>query len=274
MIEPIAAPAATRVATAATMLRMSARFWFTVAAIGQLAFVYFIARFYIPPTLQGQLEAWNRKALITGYVPGDDAGNFAFGVHVVLAAVITASGLVQLLPVIRRRAPALHRWNGRVFVTLAVVMSLGGLWLVWGRGTYLTIPGAVSISLLGVLTLVAAATTVWHARARRIASHEAWALRLFLLCSGVWFQRVGYMAWIILNGAPVGIGPRMDGAFDIAWGFGQFILPLTVLELYLLARRSMSPGLKASVAALLGLLTLVMAVGIAGTVGIMWWRFI
>jgi hypothetical protein len=274
MSETTAIAARPRVITAAAVLNASARLWYAVAAIGQLAFVYFIAVFYIPPTLQGQLEAWNRKALITGYVPGDDAGNLSFAVHVVLAALITASGLLQLLPIVRRRAPAFHRWNGRLFVVLAVVMSLGGLWLVWVRGTYLTMAGAVSISLLGALILLSAAMTVRHAMARRIALHERWALRLFLLASGVWFQRVGYMAWIILNGGPVGIGPQMDGPFDIAWGFGQFMLPLAVLELYFLARRSRSPGARLAVAGLVTVLTLVMAVGIAGTVGIMWWRFL
>ncbi|MFT3809070.1 MAG: DUF2306 domain-containing protein [Micropepsaceae bacterium] len=274
MPETIANAARPRVGIAAAALKVSAQFWYAVAAIGQLAFVYFIAVFYIPPTLQGQLEAWNRKPLITGYVAGDDAGNLNFAVHVVLAALITASGLLQLLPVIRRRAPGFHRWNGRLFLALAVVMSLGGLWLVWVRGTYLTMAGAVSISLLGVLILLSAFMTVRHAMARRIALHERWALRLFLLSSGVWFQRVGYMAWIILNDGPAGIGPQMDGPFDIVWGFGQFMLPLAVLELYFLARRSRSTPVKLAVAGLLTALTLVMAVGIFGTVAIMWWRFL
>lgn len=271
--EPSAPVRRRSVTTAAGVLRASGGVWFAVAAIGQMAFIYFIARFYIPPTLQGEFEAWNRKSLISGYVPGDDAGNLGFAVHVLLAGLITASGLLQLLPVIRRKAPGFHRWNGRMFVALAVAMSLGGLWLVWVRGTYLTMAGAVSISLLGVLMLAAAAMTVRHAMARRIALHERWALRLFLLSSGVWFQRVGYMAWIILNGGPVGIGPAMDGPFDIAWGFGQFVLPLAVLELYLSARRARSSAMKFGVAALVGVLTLVMAIGIFGTVRIMWWRF-
>lgn len=274
MSETISIAARPRVLTAAAALKASARLWFAFAAIGQIGFIYFITVFYIPPTLMGQFEAWNRKPLITGYVAGDTAGNLHFAVHVVLAAVMTASGLLQFVPVIRRRLPALHRWNGRLFVVLAVIMSLGGLWLVWVRGTYLTIPGAVSISLLGVLMLLAAALTVRHAMKRRIALHERWALRLFLLVSGVWVQRVGYMAWIILNGGPVGIGPRMDGPFDIAWGFGQFLLPLAVLELYFLARRSRNPAAKLAVAGLVTALTLVMMVGIFGTVAIMWWRFL
>lgn len=274
MADTIERAARAPVTNAAAVLTASGRIWYAVTAIGQIAFIYFIAAFYIPPTLQGQFEAWNRKSLITGYVAGDDAGNLGFAVHVLLAALITFSGLLQLLPLVRRKAPALHRWNGRLFVALAGVMSIGGLWLVWVRGTYLTIPGAISISLLGLLMLAAAAATIRYAMRRRFAQHERWALRLFLLSSGVWFQRVGYMAWIILNGAPVGIGDRMDGPFDLIWGFGQFVLPLIVLELWFLARRSRRAAAKLAVAGLVLALTLVMAVGIAGTVAIMWWRFI
>lgn len=263
-----------RVMTAAAALKASAAFWFVTAAAGQIAFIWFITAFYLPPTLLGQFEAWNRKALITGYVAGDAAGNLNFAVHVVLAAAITASGLLQLVPAIRRRAPRFHRWNGRIYLVLASIMSLGGLWLVWVRGTYLTIPGAISISMLAVLTLAAGAITLRHAMKRRFALHERWALRLFILVNGVWFQRVGYMAWIILNGGPVGIGPRMDGPFDLAWGFGQFVLPLAALELYFRAKRARSPGAKLAVAGLVTALTLVMAVGIFGTVAIMWWRFL
>lgn len=274
MSETIAVAPRARVTNAAAVLKASAVFWFVTAAIGQIAFIWFISAFYVPPTLQGQFEAWNRKGLITGYVAGDDAGNLQFAIHVLLAALITAGGLLQLIPAIRRRAPKFHRWNGRFYLVLVAAMSLGGLWLVWVRGTYLTIPGAISISTLAVLTLIAGGMTLRHALARRFPLHERWALRLFILASGVWFQRVGYMAWMILNGGPVGMGSRMDGPFDIAWGFGQFVLPLTVLELYMWARRRGRPAAKLAVAGLVTALTLVMAVGIFGTVSIMWWRFL
>lgn len=259
------------VPSADAALRGAAILWFCVAAVGQLAFIVFIALFYGPSTVLGHFEAWNEKPLITGYVAGDTAGNLMFGVHVLLAAVMTAAGLLQLVPTIRRRAPRLHRWSGRVFLTLAVTMALGGLWLVWGRGTYLTLAGAISISMDAALILLFAALTLRYAIARRIDRHRRWALRLFMVGSGVWFQRVGYMAWILINGAPVGIGPRMSGPFDIAWGFGQFLLPLAMLELYLLASaRGVAGPLKAGVAALLVTMTGVMAVGIFGAIMGMW----
>ena len=67
-----------------------------------------------------------------------------------------------------------------------------------------------------------------HARARNVAMHRRWALRTFVLVSGVWFFRVGMMLWIFLNGGPVGIGEKFDGPFIMFWSFANYLLPLAV----------------------------------------------
>lgn len=260
--------------TAATVLRASAAGWFTVAAIGQLAFLIFIGVFYGVSTLTGNLEAWNEKPLITGYVAGDRLGNLQFAIHVLLAAVATAGGILQFVPWIRRRARSFHRWNGRVYVTLGMVLALGGLWLVWIRGTYLTLTGATSISVLAVMILICGAMTMRRAMQRQIGDHRRWALRFFILMSGVWFQRIGYMAWILLNGAPVGIGDRMDGWFDLFWGFGCYLVPLAVAELYLWADSRAGMMSKALTTGTILMATALTAAGIAGAVAFMWFPYI
>lgn len=63
-----------------------------------------------------------------------------------------ALGLVQLLPGLRARRPEIHRWLGRAFVLVSLVVGLGG-----------------------------AAMGMAHARARRIRAHRAWMIR----CLGV-----------------------------------------------------------------------------------------
>lgn len=260
--------------TGAAALRFTAAGWFVVAAIGQVAFLAFIALFYGVSTLSGDLEAWNAKPLITGHVAGDGVGNAQFAAHVLLAAVVTAGGILQFVPWIRRRARAFHRWNGRVYVAFGFVLALGGLWLVWVRGTYLTISGAVSISALAMLIMVFGAMAMRRAMQRRIEDHRRWALRFFIVMNGVWFQRIGYMAWIMLNGAPVGIGRRMDGWFDLVWGFGCYLAPLAVAEIYLWAGRRGGAAVRAATAALLVGATALTAVGIGGAVMIMWWPYL
>jgi hypothetical protein len=256
--------------TATAALKAAAGFWFLTAAVGQVLFVYYIVVHYVGPTLAGQFESWNSRDLIKGYVAGDKVGNLGFAAHVLVAGLITASGMLQLFPQIRARAPRFHRWNGRVYLTAALLMSIDGLWLVWVRGTYLHLMGASGITLLAVLTLVSAGMTLRTALARQFVPHNRWALRTFLLVNGVWFQRIGYMAWIILNKGPVGIGKRMDGPFDIFWGFGSFLVPLAVLELYLLAGDRPGAAGKLTMAVVLTVCGLLTGLGSFGAYMFMW----
>lgn len=250
-------------------LRRSAQLCFAAIAGGQLLFLAFILAFYHPTTLGRRWPEWNSKPLIDGYVAGDHTGNSFFAVHVLLAAVITVAGLVQLLPAIRARAPAVHRWIGRTYVLTAAALALGGLWLVWVRGTYLNLVGAAGISMNAVLILGCAALAWAAARSRRIAEHRRWALRLFAVVSAVWYMRDGYMAWGIATGG-IGIGKAMDGWFDMALAFGNSLIPLAVTEIYLRAQVSNSRTLTYGAVSLLTICALVIAGGSLGAWLFMW----
>ena len=108
-----------------------------------------------------------------------------FAAHVLMAALITTSGALQLVPQIRARATSVHRWNGRLYILTAFLMALGGLWLIWVRGTFLTLYGAAGSTLLAVLIMICASMTLRYALARKIDIHHRWALRTFLLVNGV-----------------------------------------------------------------------------------------
>ena len=234
----------------ADWLGRAATFCYLSIAAGQLLFGAFILLFYYPSSLSGDFAAWNTKPLIKGFVAGDAGGNLFFAVHVLMAAAITFGGLAQLIPAIRARWPALHRWNGRLYLLSAVTVALGGLWLTWGRGTWMNLTGAFGISLDALLILAFAMLAWRSARARRFVEHRRWALRLFAVASAVWFMRVGYMAWGIATGG-AGIGERMDGPFDLFLAFANSLLPLAVTELYLRAGARGTPAAKRGVTALL-----------------------
>ncbi len=59
-----------------------------------------------------------------------------------------------------------------------------------------------------------------------------WAIRAFLLVSGVWFLRLGLMAWVLINQGPNGNAPRLDGVFDSVWVLGCYLIPLAIAEMY------------------------------------------
>jgi hypothetical protein len=250
-------------------LQASARFWFLTAVVGQWAFVYYIAAFYGGAAIQGELARWN-KVLVGGYVAGGTLGNVVLAAHLLLAVVITAGGPLQLVPWIRTRALPLHRWNGRLYILTAVIISLAGLYMVWTRGTAGGPLLRVGISLNGVLILICAALAWRFALARRIEAHRRWALRTFILVSGVWFFRVGLMFWIMLNKGPVGVGGDFDGPFVRLWAFGCYLLPLAVLELYLRARDQAGPTGKAAMAGALLVLTVATGIGVFGAAMGLW----
>lgn len=252
------------------MLRGSAVFWFATAALGQAAFAAYIAAFYGAAALRGDWASWN-KVMFSGLVVGDIAGNAVMLTHITLAFVITVGGPLQLIPAVRARWPRFHRWNGRIYMLTAFVMSIGGLYLTWARTDDLaSILNGVAISINGLLIMVFAVMALRHAMARNIAVHHRWALRLFLAVSGVWFLRVMVMGWILANKGPAGLSDRLEGPAGIALNFAAWAVPLAVLELYFFARDRGGVWVKGLMAGGLVLLTLFMAAGIGMAALFMW----
>ena len=251
-------------------LRSASRFWVVVAVAGQLIFAFYVAALYGRGAWQGDWTALN-KVMPHGYVPGDTVGNLAVALHMLSAFVILVGGAIQLIPQIRQYAPVLHRWTGRVYLANAFAASLGGLYMVWTRGTVGGLTQHISISLNAVVIIVCAVMALRYAVARQFAAHRRWALRLFLVASGVWFFRVGLMLWLLIHRAPVGFDPKtFQGPFLTFLGLAQFVLPLVVLEIYLRAQSRGSAPQRIAVAATLAVLTLAMGAGIfAATMG-MW----
>jgi len=181
---------------------------------------------------------------------------------VLLAAVIAFGGALQILPQIRARVPALHRWNGRLFMTVALGLAVSGLYIVWVRERSDLVSGlGVSINAAAIIVCV---TLAWRkALARDFAAHRRWALRAWIAGNGQWFTRVGFMAVAVLHRA-------WAGPFFFFWAFASTLAPLAVLELYLRADKDGGPRAQCAVAGSLLVLTLLTGVGIAGVYFGMW----
>jgi hypothetical protein len=75
----------------------------------------------------------------------------------------------------------------------------------------------------------------------------------------------------VVNQGPVGFDPQtFRGPFLVFLGFAQYLLPLALLELYLLARDRDHAWLRHAVAALLGVATLATATGVAAASAMLW----
>jgi hypothetical protein len=256
--------------TAARALHAALVLWCSLAVLGQLIFIAYVTRFYGGAALKGEFERWN-KVLPHGYVVGDPAGNLVVGVHLVFTVLIVVGGALQLLPLVRSRWPVLHRWNGRVFAAGALVLALSGLLMVWTRGAVGGWAQHIAISGNALLIMLCALMAVRHARARRFDLHRRWALRLWLAVGGVWFFRIGLMAWLMIHRAPVGFDPKtFEGPFLVFLSFAQYLLPLLVLEGVLRAQRGAAAGPKALMAGVVLAATALTALGITGAAMMMW----
>lgn len=250
----------------------SVTIWLIVTLAGQLFFAAYVAKVYGGAAVAGQYERWS-KVLPRGFDANDPVGTAVLGLHLLLAVTWAVSGVLQLIPVVRRRAPHLHRWNGRAYIGFAVVLAMGGLWLVWVRGGVVgDLSQHLAISINALLILVCAAMAWRTARSRQFIAHRRWALRLFVVASGVWFFRVGLMAWLAFHRRPVGFDPAtFQGPFLTLLAISVYVLlPLLLLQLYLFAKDHGGVPVQLTVAMVIGLATLTTTGGTMAAVVGMW----
>ncbi|TXH58848.1 DUF2306 domain-containing protein [Piscinibacter sp.] len=250
----------------------SATVWLIVTLAGQLVFAAYVANFYGGAAIAGEYERWS-KVLPRGIDSTDPLGNAILGLHLLLAVAWVLSGMLQLIPAGRRHLPALHRWNGRLYIGFAAMLAVGGLWLVWIRGGVVgDLAQHLAISINALLILGCAAKA-WHAaRLRLYSDHRRWALRLFVVASGVWFFRVGLMAWMAVHQRPVGFdADTFQGPFLTLLAFGVYVLlPLSLLQLYLTAKDRGGPTAHVGVTAVIGIVTLATCIGTFAAAMGMW----
>jgi Predicted membrane protein (DUF2306) len=260
----------THVQRAATWLRRSVRAWLALALLGQAFFAAYVIGFYGRTAMNGDFHLWN-KVLPKGWRADDALANGVTASHLAFTVLVLMCGALQLWPQLRARWPALHRWSGRLYLLLGMVLALGGLAMLW---VYEGGAGSFSMKLgtsFNAMLIFGFGVLAWRAALqRRFAEHRRWALRLWLVVAGVWFFRVGLMAWLILNQGPAGFDPKtFSGPALTALAFAQTLLPLAVLEAVLRAERQ--PRWQAPVAGLMAVLTLLTLVGVGGAAAMMWW---
>jgi hypothetical protein len=251
------------------LIRLAAALWFVIALAGNWAFALYIAAHYGRAAFAGNWQAWNER-LINGFVAGDVFGNALLFLHMALALVLTFAGPLQFVPAVRKRAPTLHRWIGRAYLASAFVVSAGALYMIYTRDD-LGLFGSTAVQVNAVLILVFSALTLRYALMRDFARHHRWALRTFIVVSGVWFLRVGYgLLAMIFQGPIPGANNSLTGPADVALGWASYLLPLAVLELYFLARERGGVLTKSAMATLLLACSVATAIGVVGAAMIFW----
>jgi tetratricopeptide (TPR) repeat protein len=243
-------------------LKFAVRLWFGLAVAGQLTLAFEVASFYSHAAARGQWNAFN-KFMQHGYVAGQPIGNGVVAVHLVGVVLLILSGALQLVPQVLRRAPKVHRWNGRVYMVAALAMSGAGISMLVRRGTT---GGPFEYSALFVN-----AALIWgfgglalrYALKRDFVRHRQWALRLYVVSLGVFFLRVAVPMWVALVG-PLGMDfTTFTGPALAFWAYGCYLIPLAMMELYLRTQARPGSGRRWAMAGGLLVMTLLMGVGTA-----------
>jgi len=251
-------------------LSAATKFWFVVTMLGQLVFGFTVASFYSMTAMRGDLHLWSRF-ITHGYVVGDTMGNLAIVMHVGSAVVLMFAGGLQLVPQIRSRFPVFHRWNGRIYAFAAVAVSAAGLYMTWIRGSVGDLSQHMGSTLNAVLIWLCAAMAVRYAMARDFRTHLRWALRLFLVASASWFLRVAFFLTLLIFKGPIGFDPAtFSGPLLTSYTFGQTLVPLAILEIYLRAKDRPGALRRMATAGMLFVLTLATGAGTFAVAAAIW----
>jgi len=263
-------PLKNRQQLAAKALQRTTQCWFILFFVGQLIFASYIFLLYWHSAVFGDLERWN-TVVPRLYVKGAGFRNTVFGLHVVIAALVSLLGPLQLVPALRRYAPRVHRVCGRFYIFFAFAIGIDGLLLIWRKGATGGTTDHFIISVNAVIILVCAYYTLRYAVKRELAIHKRWAIRLVLGMNGVWFFRVFLMCWLMINNGPVGFDPdTFTGPFLILLGIGVYIFPQVIASYYFKARGTVTATPKWGFFIALLLITLAMAAGIFAATMVMW----
>jgi uncharacterized membrane protein len=125
--------------------------------------------------------------------------------HVLPGALFLLLAPLQFSRTIRRRNLTLHRWSGRLLLTLGVVLTVPAIYFgilhpFAGRGE------AISITLISSFFLYALGRAFAAIRGKDVARHREWMLRGFAAAIGIATVRVvAFPIDLLLS--PAGYGP-------------------------------------------------------------------
>lgn len=139
-----------------------------------------------------------------------EAHRLGIYLHVFAAAVALALGPLQFSATLRAARPGLHRWTGRLYLGIGVLVGgMAGLYMAFHAfGGVVSRLGFGSLALLWLYTGYRA----WRAiRAADVASHRRWMVRSFALA----FAAVTLRLWLP---AALAAGVPFEQAYPaIAW---------------------------------------------------------
>ncbi len=151
--------------------------------------------------------------------------------HIFCSSLAIILGPVQFIPSIRRRWPLAHRWMGRVYLGVGVL--IGGLAALYiSPFAFGGIVSTVGFATLSIAWLYTGARAFASARSRDFAAHRRWMIRNFSLTLAAVTIRLG-----------LGLGFATGLSFEIVYPVLTWLcwIPNLVLAEWIIRREGHDP---------------------------------
>ncbi len=153
--------------------------------------------------------------------------------HTLGGMIASLIGPFQFLGSVRRRAPRVHVWLGRVYLVCVGLSGLAGLYL--SPGSYASNTYGIAFIALALVWLYTGTRAYLSIRGGDVAAHRRWMIRNYALTYAAVTLRVEMPLLIVLGGlAPI-------AAFNIV-GWTCWVPNLLVVEAWFRRRRSPVPA--------------------------------
>lgn len=185
--------------TAATTQPWHQRLWSKAWSLPWIALFLALYVFTVPWIYGAIIDAYFIRRSWDHALPGLGttlARRIAMGSHMGLGAAALLLGPTQFVASLRRAAPGVHRWCGRMYIICALGASAFGLaFIVLKRGKLVGgVNMAIAFGTAGIVCGVCAVAAYLAARSRHWLSHRAWVIRSFSQILAPMLYRYWYMA--------------------------------------------------------------------------------
>ncbi|WP_412538051.1 DUF2306 domain-containing protein [Longispora sp. K20-0274] len=173
--------------TRTSVRRLAAFSWIAFSAVA-------IAVLAVLPYMTDSLAGLSHQdsQLATNYATRPGWARGAFYVHVVCGGLALLLSPLQFAARVRRRAPRLHRYTGRIVIAAIVLGGTAGA--VLAPMSLAGPVGTAGFGTLAVLWVVFAVAAVRTARAGDLTAHRRWAVRTFAMT----YAAVTLRLWLLV----------------------------------------------------------------------------
>ena len=185
----------------------------TVLLLATVGVVSSLMRYLLPHDLHMAVATPLYGSFAPEHLPVMAAHPGVEALHRLGGAVYMILGVLQFMPRLRARRPALHRWSGRIFLALSVAAGLSGAFMSLAF-PYERSEGPPSVVFGGIMVLCAVQAYL-HIRRRDVVGHREWVTRCFAVGLGIGTIRV--FAVVLLTTTQLTAREIIAPCFWVGW---------------------------------------------------------